>query len=42
MSHLILLNLINCNGVYANYHKFVITSTTTIARIPSNIGVMLV
>ncbi|CYW43155.1 Uncharacterised protein [Streptococcus suis] len=42
MSHLILLNLINCNGVYANYHKFVITSTTTIARIPSNISVMLV
>ena len=35
------LNLIICNGMYANYHKFVITSTTTISRIPSNIGVML-
>ena len=31
----------HCNGMYTNYHKFVITSTKIIAQIPSNIGVML-
>lgn len=32
----------HCNGMYTNYHKFVITSTKTTVQIPSNIGVMLV
>ena len=37
----ILLNLIICNGMYTNYHKFAIIFIKSIAQIPLNIGVTL-